>query len=44
MISIRGFDSRDIVANNFLSNSSLKFVHNFWVETWNLKRIFGDET
>jgi len=32
------------IKENILSNSFLKFVHNFWFEAWNLKYIFGDES
>jgi len=31
------------VKENVPSNPSLKFVHNFWLKAWNIKRIFGDE-
>jgi len=29
------------VKENVPSNPLLKFVHNFWLETWNVKRILG---
>jgi len=33
----------EIVKENVPSNPSLKFDHNFLLETLNFKRIFGDE-
>jgi len=34
----------EIIKENDPSNTFLKFIHNFWVECWNFKQVFEDES